>query len=157
VGIALLIGVVAVGAIMTLVWVVPRLRAMIVPRVKQAVGDVVAVLRTPAKALRILGGNCGSQLIYATTLGLSLAAFGTEISFPALIVVNTAASLFAGLMPVPGGIGVAEAALAAGLIAYGVPSATAGAAALVHRLATFYLPPIWGWFAFRWLTKKEYL
>jgi uncharacterized membrane protein YbhN (UPF0104 family) len=157
VGIALLIGVVAVGALVTLVWVVPRLRAMIVPRVKQAVGDVVAVLRTPAKALRILGGNCGSQLIYATTLGLSLAAFGTEISFPALIVVNTAASLFAGLMPVPGGIGVAEAALAAGLMAYGVPSATAGAAAMVHRLATFYLPPIWGWFAFRWLTKKEYL
>ena len=33
----------------TLVFVVPRLRAMIVPRVRQAAGDVFAVLRSPAE------------------------------------------------------------------------------------------------------------
>ena len=71
--------------------------------------------------------------------------------------INTASSLFAGVMPVPGGIGVAEASLAAGMIAYGVPSSVAGAAALADRLVTFYLPPIWGWVAFRWLTKKEFI
>ena len=60
-------------------------------------------------------------------------------------------------MPVPGGIGVAEASLAAGLMAYGVPPTIAGAAALTQRLVTFYLPPIWGWVAFRWLSKHEYL
>lgn len=157
IGWVILIAVALAGVAGTLVFVLPRLRAIIVPRVRQAASDVVAVLRSPEKALRILGGNLGSQVLYAVTLGLSLKAFGAELSLPALLVVNTASSLFAGMMPVPGGIGVAEASLAAGMIAYGIPSEVAGAAALVDRLVTFYLPPIWGWVAFRWLTKKEYL
>jgi uncharacterized membrane protein YbhN (UPF0104 family) len=28
---------------------------------------------------------------------------------------------------------------------------------ILYRLATFYLPPIWGFFAFRWLEKNKYL
>ena len=32
-------------------------------------------------------------------------------------------------------------------------AAEAYAAALTHRLATFYLPPIWGWFSLRYLTR----
>ena len=156
-GWVILIAVIVVGVVLSLVFVVPRLRAMIVPRVRQAASDVFEVLRSPEKALRILGGNLGSQLLYALTLGLSLRAFGVELSLPALLVINTASSLFAGVMPVPGGIGVAEASLAAGMIAYGVPSSVAGAAALADRLVTFYLPPIWGWVGFRWLTKKEYI
>lgn len=156
-GWVILIGVVLAGVAGTLVFVLPRLRAMVLPRVRQAASDVMVVLRSPEKALRILGGNLGSQLLYAITLGLSLKAFDAELSLPALLVINTASSLFAGMMPVPGGIGVAEASLAAGMIAYGIPSSVAGAAALVDRLVTFYLPPIWGWVGFRWLTKKEYL
>ena len=30
-------------------------------------------------------------------------------------------------------------------------------AAVTHRLVTFYLPPIWGWFAMHWLTKRGYV
>jgi uncharacterized membrane protein YbhN (UPF0104 family) len=157
VGWVVLIGAVAVGAVVTLVIVVPKLRSMIVPRVRQAMGEVRDVVRTPAKGLRILGGNLGSQVLYSITLGLSLEAYGYSLPLPSLIVVNTASSLFAGLMPVPGGIGVAEASLAAGMIAYGIPAPVAGAAALTHRLVTFYLPPIWGWFALHWLSKHEYL
>jgi uncharacterized protein (TIRG00374 family) len=71
--------------------------------------------------------------------------------------VNTGATVFAGLVPVPGGIGVAEAGLTAGLVAVGVDEATAFAVALSHRLATYYLPPIWGYFALRWLNRKAYL
>jgi uncharacterized membrane protein YbhN (UPF0104 family) len=66
-------------------------------------------------------------------------------------------SLFAGLLPVPGGIGVAEAGLTLGLQAAGLPSETAFAIALAYRFATFYLPPIWGWFCYRWLIRERYL
>lgn len=59
-----------------------------------------------------------------------------------LILVNTCVSLFAGLMPVPGGVGVAEAGYTYGLQAIGVPSAIAVATALAFRLVTFYLPPV---------------
>lgn len=66
-------------------------------------------------------------------------------------------SLLSGLLPVPGGIGVAEAGLTAGLTAVGVPQTAALAATLVHRMCTYYLPPVWGWFALRWLGRKGFV
>jgi uncharacterized protein (TIRG00374 family) len=66
-------------------------------------------------------------------------------------------ALFAGLMPVPGGVGVTEAALTAGFTAMGVDSATAMAAALSYRLVTFYLPPCLGYFALRSLRTQRLL
>ena len=61
------------------------------------------------------------------------------------------------MVPVPGGIGAAEAALSAGLIAMGVDQSTAFAIAITQRLCTFYLPPIWGYVSLRWLVGKGYL
>jgi uncharacterized membrane protein YbhN (UPF0104 family) len=63
--------------------------------------------------------------------------------------------VFASLIPVPGGIGVAEAGITAGLSAIGVPHSVAFAAAITHRRT--YLPPLWGYFALRWLTRKGYV
>jgi len=37
------------------------------------------------------------------------------------------------------------------------PPPTAAAIAIVFRLLTFYLPPIWGGFAMRWLRRQAYL
>ena len=54
----------------------------------------------------------------------------------------------------PGGIGAAEAAISAGLIAIGVDESTAFAVALTQRLCTFYLPPVWGYFSLRWLERE---
>jgi uncharacterized protein (TIRG00374 family) len=65
-------------------------------------------------------------------------------------------TLLAGLVPVPGGIGVAEAGLTAGLVAIGIPGGTALAAALIDRLLTYYLPPVWGFFALRWLVRHGF-
>jgi hypothetical protein len=39
----------------------------------------------------------------------------------------------------------------------GLPEEIAFAAALMYRLATFYLPPIWGFFALRWLERNKHL
>ena len=61
------------------------------------------------------------------------------------------------MIPVPGGIGVVEGGLVVGLTAAGVPESAAFAIALLYRIATFYLPPIWGWFALQWLRKNRYL
>jgi uncharacterized membrane protein YbhN (UPF0104 family) len=52
---------------------------------------------------------------------------------------------------------VAEAGLTAGLTAVGVPPSAALASALVHRMATYYLPPVWGWFSLRWLGRHGYV
>ena len=89
-------------------------------------------------------------------LGATCLAYGIHLNLGQLIFVNTAASVLSGLVPVPGGIGAAEAALSAGLIAMGVDESTAFAIAVTQRLCTFYLPPIWGYFSLRWLSQKGY-
>jgi len=96
-------------------------------------------------------------VLYAIVLGMNLRAYGASLPLPALLLVNTGATFIASVVPVPGGMGVAEAGLVAGLTAFGIPSDTAVAAALTHRLITFYIPPTWGWVAFRWLTRHDYL
>jgi uncharacterized protein (TIRG00374 family) len=65
--------------------------------------------------------------------------------------------LLAGIMPFPGGVGVAEGGLTFGLVQTGIPEEIAFAIALMYRMASFYLPPIWGWFAFRWLQRNKHL
>jgi hypothetical protein len=57
----------------------------------------------------------------------------------------------------PGLLGGSEAALTAGLVALGVPNAAAMSTAIAYRLVTFYLPPIWGSLATRWLKQHQYL
>jgi uncharacterized membrane protein YbhN (UPF0104 family) len=54
-------------------------------------------------------------------------------------------------------VGVTEALLTAGLTAVGVDESAAFAIAVTFRIASSYLPPIWGWFSMRWLEKNEYL
>jgi uncharacterized protein (TIRG00374 family) len=115
------------------------------------------VLRHPGKVGQLIVGNLGGQLVQAAVLGICLAAFGEQAAMSQLVLINTGVSLFAGLMPVPGGVGVAEAGLTAGLQAIGVPGAVAVSTAVTFRLVTFYLPPLWGSFAMRWLRRNSYV
>jgi uncharacterized membrane protein YbhN (UPF0104 family) len=147
--------------------VVPRYRRRVwegVPRFwaglrAQAAAGAIAlrVLRMPSKLVLIFGGNLVAQTLQAIILGLCLASFGYHTSLAGLILVNTFVSLFAGFMPVPGGMGVAEAGYTAGLVALGIPNAVAVSTAIAFRLVTFYLPPIWGSFGMRWLRSHAYL
>lgn len=45
----------------------------------------------------------------------------------------------------------------AGLAASGVPEAAAVSTALIFRVVTLYLPPVWGSFAMRALRAREYI
>ena len=119
--------------------------------------EALRVLRHPNKVLLLLGGNLIAQVMLAIILGVCLHAFGYSASLAALILMNTFVSLFAGFMPVPGGVGVAEAGFTAGLIAIGIPEGAATSTALAFRLVTFYLPPLWGGFAMRWMKQQSNL
>jgi uncharacterized membrane protein YbhN (UPF0104 family) len=54
-------------------------------------------------------------------------------------------------------VGVTEAALTAGFVAIGVDEATALSAAITYRVLTYYIPPVIGFGAFRWLQRQRYL
>ena len=136
---------------------VPRLRAKMLPHVTEGFSAVKGSLTDPERLMKIVGGTLTQKILFALTLAASVAAFGESLSFGEAIFVNCTVSLFIGLVPVPGGIGVAEAALTAGLIAVGVPDGAAIAAAISHRIVTAYLPPVFGWWTSRWLVARDYL
>jgi hypothetical protein len=60
-------------------------------------------------------------------------------------------------VPVPGGLGVVEAGLIAGLTSAGIPQDQAVAAVLIQRFFTSYLPPVWGWATLAWMRRREYV
>ena len=136
--------------------VVPALRQRVVALAREALG-ALGVLRSPAKVLQLFGGNLLSQVTFGIALSACVYGFGEEVPLGTLVLINTVVSLFAGLLPVPGGIGVSEAGLTLGLAAAGLSSETAFATALAYRFASFYLPPIWGWFCYQWLVRRHYL
>jgi uncharacterized membrane protein YbhN (UPF0104 family) len=131
-----------------------RLLAMVKPWLAEA-RHTLAGVRSPARLALILGGNLGSELLLAATLTVVVRAFGSSASYLTLLVVMVGVGLFASLIPVPGGIGVVEGALVIGLTAAGIGQATAIVCAVTYRLCTYYLPPIWGWFAYRELRRQH--
>ena len=152
--IVILVGVVVVVAL------VPAWRRWAVDLLRAPASKVAGALRTvrdPRKAARAMGGAVATEVLYAAGLAVCVLAVGGSVSLGEAIFINVVVSLFAGLMPIPGGIGVAEAGLVAGLTSVGVDSDLAVAAVVIYRLMSYYLPPIWGWFCLRWLTSRDYL
>ncbi len=140
-----------------MVLAVPKLRDKVVPGVRSSLSSLWSVARIRRKRLELFGGTIAAELLYALALGATCLAYGVDLNLAQLVFINTAASVLSSLIPVPGGIGAAEASLSAGLIAMGVDESTAFAIALTQRLCTFYLPPIWGYVSLRWLTRKGYI
>jgi uncharacterized membrane protein YbhN (UPF0104 family)/tRNA A-37 threonylcarbamoyl transferase component Bud32 len=150
IGIVLLISV-------ALILKVPRLRDKVLPPVRSALSSLWSVIRVRRKRVELFGGNVASELLYAIALGATCLAYGVDLNLAQLVFVNTSASIISSLVPVPGGIGAAEASMSAGLIAMGVDESAALAIAVTQRLWTFYLPPIWGYASLQWLTRKGYV
>ena len=156
----LLIGIgvlVIVGAALA----VPRVRrlaaAKVLPQLSQAKENLRELAGRPAKLVQLFGSNAVSQILFALCLGLCLKGFGGSAPLSVLVLVNTAAALLGGIAPIPGGMGVVEAGLIAGLTAAGVPQQQAIAATFAYRFITAYLPPLWGWPAMVSLRRRDYL
>ena len=115
-----LIVVAAVVVLAVLVLVVPSWRRR-VSDMWHKVRAATAVLRSPTKLLQLFGGNLLSQVLFAVALGACVKAFGEDLPLSSLVLINTVVSLFAGLLPVPGGMGVSEAGLTLGLTSAGLP------------------------------------
>jgi glycosyltransferase 2 family protein len=153
----LVVIVVAIVVAVLAVVFVKRLRALVTAFARRAWFLVQPVLTSPRRAGKLLAWNMTAELLFSLCMYVVLRAFGQDVGYFDVVLVNEFVALFAGMMPVPGGIGVTEAALTAGFIAIGVPSSVAAAAAITYRVITYYTPPIIGFPAFRWLQKRRYL
>jgi uncharacterized membrane protein YbhN (UPF0104 family)/tRNA A-37 threonylcarbamoyl transferase component Bud32 len=147
----------AIGVSGLVIWLVPAVHKRVVPPLRDGLAELHIVLRDRRKRLELFGGNAVGELMFALSLGAVCHAYGVGLSIAELLVINVGASVLAGLIPVPGGVGAAEATLTAALVAFGVDESTAFAIAITQRLCTHYLPPIWGYFSLRWLGKQGFL
>jgi hypothetical protein len=95
--------------------------------------------RSEATARRL-----GHMVGRAVALWLTLRSIGIEMSVALVLGVTVATNLLAGLLPIPGGIRIAEAVMISWMVLVGVPEESASAATIVYRLWTFYVPAIEG-------------
>ena len=151
---------VVLAVAVVVIMVIPRLRRYVVGGVRRTVSEAVTVLRglrSPRRLVMLFGGNLVAELMFALALGVFVQSFGYSLALHELLFINMAVSLLAGLLPVPGGVGVTEGGLIFGLTSFGVPQEAAFAAVMLYRFSTFYTPPIWGFFSLRWLERNRYL
>ncbi|MFZ4718393.1 MAG: lysylphosphatidylglycerol synthase domain-containing protein [Ilumatobacteraceae bacterium] len=154
-----IVGVLIVLAVLTVI-VVRKLRTAVVEWAKRLGTEALTVIKglhSPRRLALLLGGNLATEVLFTSALGLFALSMGHTASFADLLLIHLSVSLLAGLMPVPGGMGVAEAMLTYGLIRTGMPDGAAFAAVIAYRSSTFYLPPIWGFFALKWLERNKHL
>jgi uncharacterized protein (TIRG00374 family) len=153
--------VLAAGIAVALITLVPRLRRLASSRVRPYLVNIWAQVKTiatePRKIVYIATGSVLAQLLVAFALGAALHAVGQHASIATILVVMTLASIIGGAVPVPGGLGVVEAGLIAGLTSAGIPQDQAVAAVFIQRMFTAYLPPIWGWATLAWMRRREYV
>ncbi|MEA2009278.1 MAG: flippase-like domain-containing protein [Actinomycetota bacterium] len=156
-GLVLLIVAVLIIGLIIAVLRIRRLRETVLPPLKDAWAMLWSLLKDPKRTFGLLGSNLASRTILAITLWFILHAIGTPLPLVMALVVTVATNLLAGLVPIPGGIGVAEAVLTSFLMIAGLGADEAFAAAVVFRIATFYVPAGEGFFAMKWLERNGYL
>jgi uncharacterized membrane protein YbhN (UPF0104 family) len=157
----LVIWIVALALLMVVVvLVVPRFRRPIIARLRSLVKDGMGAIRglaSPRRLALLFGGGLATEILFGLSIGAFALALGYPVALPILILINVLVSLLSGVLPIPGGIGVVEGGIMLGLARAGVPEEAAFAIAILYRLGTYYLPPIWGFFAFRSLQKDGHL
>ncbi|HSO50480.1 MAG TPA: lysylphosphatidylglycerol synthase transmembrane domain-containing protein, partial [Acidimicrobiia bacterium] len=136
---------------------IEALRRRVVPVVSQAWGALMVVFKQPIRALGLLGSNFVYWNVLGITLWLVLQSVGSDLSYGSALFAAAGTSLLAGFVPIPGGVGVAEATMTAILVTFGVDESTAIAVTAVYRIVTFYLPALEGFFGARWLERNEYI
>ena len=134
-------------------WLTDRIR----PMIDQVIPRLATVAQRPAKLAEGFGGILLLNVAYCLCLVASVRAFSDDLTIAAISFVYLAGSTLGQAAPTPGGLGVVEAAIAAGLSAAGLDPAVAVSATLLFRTVTFWLPTVPGWFAFRNLTAKGLL
>ena len=92
---------VALAASAVLLLAVPKVRARVLPGVRDALSGLWSVARVRRKRLEVFGGSIASELLYSVALGATCLAYGVHLNLGQLIFINTSASVLSGVVPVP--------------------------------------------------------
>lgn len=144
-----LVAVVAALAVAGAVFWSPARRRKLLDPVRDAARSMGQALRDPRRAAMLFGGSLGLTVCNILALAVSLQAVGAHGSLLVVAAVYLGGSAVAAAAPTPGGMGAVEAALTAGLTAFGFAAAPAAAGVLLFRLLTFWIPMLLGWPAYQ--------
>jgi uncharacterized protein (TIRG00374 family) len=97
----------------------------------------------------------GNWLADAAVLAVSIHATGAAVPWRDLLLVYGLGIAAQGLNLTPGGLGVTEGTLSVALVATGLCASQALAAALLYRLASFWLVALCGWLVLFWLRPRR--
>lgn len=154
-------GLLTTAVLLLLVTAIRQLRKFVTTRVRALFAGVVPrmldLLQQPVKLMTGFGGTLLLNLSFIACLDASVWAFGHSLSYPTIAVAYLVGTAAGSAVPIPGGIGAIETALATALSWAGLPAAVAFSAVLLYRLLTFWLPVLAGWAAFTYLIRKELL
>ncbi len=114
------------------------------------IGDTVAELRRGD--WRLLG-SVAYLFGDIAALAACFAATG-QVQLVATIAMAQLIGQMAGLVPIPGGLGVVDGGLVGALVLYGVPFSAAAAAVLLYRAISLTLPAVLGTIAFLLLRRQ---
>jgi uncharacterized protein (TIRG00374 family) len=155
----------------------PRLRAVLERRGGWLLGQVTRLLRRPAAdpvatvrawtdrmgALRLpaSGWALASGAAFVNwfadigVLTVSVAAVGAAVPWRDLLLVYAAGITAKSLAVTPGGLAITEGAISVSLVASGVRTSQALAAAVLYRLVSFWLVAVAGWLTFFLLRTRK--
>jgi glycosyltransferase 2 family protein len=148
-------------AVVLVILAVPAGRRLLLARVTPTLGQVIPRLldlaQRPVKLAEGIGGTLLVTACYIGCLAVCVQAFGGSLAFVSVAVVYLTGNAIGSAVPIPGGIGTVDAALAAGLTAAGLHGTVAFSSVLLFRTVTFWLPVPVGWTALSYLQRHEAL
>lgn len=134
------LGVLAAAGLAIALIVLRRRWAAVHERLHPLRRQLAAVFTRPGYLLALVGGVAAVNALMILALQVCLVGFGARPAFVIVAAVYLGGSTLAAVAPTPGGLGVMEAALVAGLTGLGVAAGPAVTGVLAFRLASWWIP-----------------
>ena len=117
-----------------------RIKMRILLTVKEMSRSARHMARRPMALAAGFGGALGVTGFFTLSLYLCARSLGLELHLLEVMLVYTACAVGTALVPTPGGVGGAEAALSAALIALSTDVPLAVSVAVLYRVVVYWLP-----------------
>ncbi|WP_405802161.1 YbhN family protein [Streptomyces sp. NBC_01506] len=154
---ALLVLVGGLTLVALVLWSVRPLRGFVRDFLRTALTDARALHTRPARVIALWTGALAFPACQAGVMVTVARALHMPVPTVDIVIAYLAASIVAGIVPTPGGIGSVEAALLIALVGAGSPVSVATAAVLGFRIVTVWLPLLPGALVLAVLVRRKVL
>ncbi len=155
---SVLFGVAGTAGVIALAMTVPRVRGWALgrlrPMMRQTWPRLAQVLSQPWRLALGLGGNLLLTAAYVGAFDATLRAFGQQLPLIDVTVLFLLGNAAGAIIPTPGGLGVVEGALTAGLFSAGLAQPLAASVVVLFRLLSYWARIPLGFLAMRYLQRK---